>query len=92
MKPNEEAHKGTSLTNVKLKTNPMQECVMNGEELTWQIPETELTDSNSLRYPSQPARKWESKLNDTPYWRARTSALCPKEKFKKSAKSITEAE
>ncbi|MPC97564.1 hypothetical protein E2C01_092884 [Portunus trituberculatus] len=63
MKPNKEAHKGTSL---KLKTNPTQECVVNGEEPTWQIPETELTDPNPVRYPSQPAGKWWSELNDAP--------------------------
>ncbi|MPC48420.1 hypothetical protein E2C01_042191 [Portunus trituberculatus] len=46
MKPNKEAHMGASLKNVKLKTNPTQECVVNGEKPTWQVPETELTDPN----------------------------------------------
>lgn len=34
MKSHEGAHRGPSLTNAKLKANPTQECVVNGEEPT----------------------------------------------------------
>ncbi|MPC59107.1 hypothetical protein E2C01_053121 [Portunus trituberculatus] len=66
MKPNEKAHKGNLLRNVKQRTNPTQECVVNEEDPTWQIPETELTDPIPVRYSSQPAGKWGLKLNDGP--------------------------
>ncbi|MPC45328.1 hypothetical protein E2C01_039024 [Portunus trituberculatus] len=63
-------------------TNPMQECMVNGEEPTWQIPETELTDSNPEKHPSQPARKWKPKLNDTPLMDGKDKCFASQRKIK----------
>ncbi|MPC34390.1 hypothetical protein E2C01_027777 [Portunus trituberculatus] len=54
MKPNKEAHKRTSLVNVKLKTNSTQECMVNGEEPTWQNPRNKADRSQSCEI-SKPA-------------------------------------
>ncbi|MPC49645.1 hypothetical protein E2C01_043454 [Portunus trituberculatus] len=59
--------------NVKLRTNPKQECMVNREKPTWQIFETDLTDPNP---PSVKSLSFGRDAGESP----RVKAKCPGER------------